>query len=115
MTAHDDFARMGLKVIDPADPGYVDSFIYEDDGSTWVFVQWLDSCVLHGQVDAKDLPTPSTLETVGWLSFHGSDHIVVSRDHSPSPDSYSWRSSVAIPHVHIVKIQYLVPSRGLER
>jgi hypothetical protein len=67
-----------------------------------VRVCWLDSCMLHGQVDVPDLPTPSRLETVGWLSFEGPDHIVVSRDRSPDPGSYTWRSSVAIPRSHII-------------
>ncbi|MHB1950219.1 MAG: hypothetical protein ACYCQK_01940 [Acidiferrobacteraceae bacterium] len=72
-----------------------------------VYVRWLDSCVQHGQVDTDDLPWPSTLETVGWLSFEGPSHIVVSRDHSPDPDSYSWRSSVAIPRAHVLHMERL--------
>lgn len=72
--------------------------------TTIVSVRWLDSCVQHGQVDEEDLPTPSELETVGWLSFDGPDHIVVSRDHSPAPDSYSPRSSVAIPRTHLIEM-----------
>jgi hypothetical protein len=72
-----------------------------------VMVRWLDSCVQHGQVDDDDLPTPSELKTVGWISFDGPDHIVVSRDHSPDPGSYSWRSNVAIPRSHILTMEVI--------
>lgn len=72
-----------------------------------VYVKWLDSCMLHTQVDEEDLPTPRTLKTVGWLSKDTDDYLVVSRDYSPHEDSYSWRSSIAIPKQFIQNIKYL--------
>lgn len=72
-----------------------------------VRVRWLDSCILHAQVDDEGLPTPSELETVGWLSKETDGYIVVSRDHSPAEDSYSWRSSLAIPRAHVLDLDFL--------
>lgn len=73
------------------------------ESQAMVRVRWLDSW--HDQVDASDLPTPSELVTVGWLSWDDPAYIVVSRDHSPSPGSYSWRSSLAIPRAHIIELE----------
>jgi hypothetical protein len=72
-----------------------------------VRVRWLDSCVLHDQVDGENLPTPSELETVGWLSKQTDNYIVVSRDYSPAEDSYSWRSNLAIPTEHVQELMFL--------
>lgn len=72
-----------------------------------VRVCWVDSSIRHDQVDDADLPTPSGLVSVGWLSREADDHVVISRDHSPAADSYSWRSSLAIPRAHIITMEDL--------
>jgi hypothetical protein len=72
-----------------------------------VRVRWLDSCILHEQVDGENLPAPSELETVGWLSKEVTGYVVVSRDYSPAKDSYSWRSNLAIPRAHVLALDFL--------
>ena len=76
-----------------------------------VRVRWLDSQMRHDQVDDDQLPVPGELDSVGWLSYDGEDHIVLSRDHAPDPGSYSWRSNLAIPRAHIVSIEYLTGTK----
>lgn len=68
-----------------------------------VLVRWLDSCMLHSQVDGEDLPAPSEMRSVGWLSLEEKDYVVVSRDRAPE-GSYAWRSSLAIPRQAIIEL-----------
>lgn len=70
--------------------------------------RWLDSCHDSAQVDEGELPSPSELVTVGWLSREEEDYIVLSRDYSPHPGSYSWRANLAIPRAHILELRALV-------
>lgn len=81
-----------------------------------VYVQWLDSCMCHEQVDSDRLPTPSVIHTVGWLADESDEHLTVVREQNPHPDSYRWRSSVSIPRFAVVSIQYLaVPAQTPRR
>lgn len=67
-----------------------------------VYVRWLDSSMQHSQVDGEDLPSPSLMQTIGWLAETNNDYIVVARDTNVDPSSYRWRSSLAIPKSAIV-------------
>jgi len=70
-------------------------------------VQWVDSCMQHGEVERHELPTPSVIESVGFVVAETAEHITLSFE---AHHDGCYRMLCSIPRVAIRQQWTLKPA-----
>lgn len=85
----------------------------------WAYVRWIDSCMFHEQHDEHELPTPSVLESCGWVVAETADYVTLARDIHDRAGSAEGRlegirSACSIPRACIQAVVYLTTAQAAE-
>tara|TARA_R110000824_G_scaffold68522_2_gene177160 strand:- start:185 stop:457 length:273 start_codon:yes stop_codon:yes gene_type:complete len=71
-----------------------------------ILVEWIDSCepAVNSDITEDEFPSPQVIQSLGWLAFDGSTHIVLAG--AVKEDAYAGRTYdyvISIPVVAIIK------------